>query len=445
MHRAALLLQHAVAGIAGATRCKSALIVVAALACGAGCSSAPRPQPAVVAANGGTPQGRAGPRRPDVVILLSLDGFRHDYPARVPTPTFDRLARQGGRAMHLVPPFPSQTLPSHATLATGVRPGRHGILNNHFYDRKRGAFHKSNAVTWYEVAPLWIVAQRSGLRTHVYHWIGVAGAYHGVEPAWWREYTPGVTDAMKIDAIIDWLGLPADRRPRLAMSYLLGCDRTGHIYGPSSAQIERCISKADRLLGRLVHAIEAHPKLKVTLLVVSDHGMTRSLGDVNPALALQRAGLEARVLAAGPVANVYAEPDKLEPIAKVLGRLPHVRVYRRSELPAELGYQHPQRTGDLVLVAQYGYRFRTRIEQIVGPPTVRGHHGHDPGRPEMWGILVAWGAGIRRGARLRSARALDVAPTVYRLLGLPIPAYVEGVVLEQLLDKNKPAPVAINR
>jgi len=45
---------------------------------------------------------------------------------------------------------------------------------------------------------------------------------------------------------------------------------------------------------------------------------------------------------------------------------------------------------------------------------------------------VAWGAGIRPGARLPLANAVDVAPTAARLLGLRM-ENVDGRVLEEML------------
>ena len=55
------------------------------------------------------------------VIVISLDGVRHDQLAEGSLPALARMARHGARAKGLTPPFPSNTFPSHATL----RPPRH--------------------------------------------------------------------------------------------------------------------------------------------------------------------------------------------------------------------------------------------------------------------------------------------------------------------------------
>jgi hypothetical protein len=55
-----------------------------------------------------------------------------------------------------------------------------------------------------------------------------------------------------------------------------------------------------------------------------------------------------------------------------------------------------------------------------------GSHGHRPDHPLMSGIFVAFGAGVPRGAQLGPVRAIDVAPTLLALLGVPAPEWMEG-------------------
>src|SRR5205807_2484886 len=43
------------------------------------------------------------------VILISIDGFRYDYPEKVATPNLHRLIRRGARAAGLIPQFPTLT------------------------------------------------------------------------------------------------------------------------------------------------------------------------------------------------------------------------------------------------------------------------------------------------------------------------------------------------
>ena len=375
------------------------------------------------------------------VVVVSLDGFRHDYRARTHTPALDRMVAGGAHVGRLIPTFPSQTFPSHASLATGVHAGRHGIINNVFRDARRGLYKHSNDVSWYEAPPLWIWAQRHGLRSHVYHWVGCQGSYRGVEPAFWTPFDKTTGDPAKVAAVGRWLRAPAPARPRLVMIYLSGCDRVGHMSGPGSPEVAACVRRNDGLLGVLLGHIEAVDRdWPVTLLVVSDHGMTDTRGTVNAGLAFGSAGVQAEVLATGPVAHVYLpspSPAALERALVAARAMPRVKTYRPAELPRAWRYRHPRRTGDLVLVAAPGVRFDARAPDIYTEQRVagiHGHHGHHPEHPDMGAVLLAWGAGIRRSARLERAHSVDLFPTVCRLLRLPLPGGLQGRVLQELLE-----------
>jgi predicted AlkP superfamily pyrophosphatase or phosphodiesterase len=63
---------------------------------------------------------------------------------------------------------------------------------------------------------------------------------------------------------------------------------------------------------------------------------------------------------------------------------------------------------------------------------IRGSHGFDPNLPALHATFVAWGAGIKPGAKLGTIKNIDVAPTIAALLGIPLPG-VEGRALEEIL------------
>jgi len=66
----------------------------------------------------------------------------------------------------------------------------------------------------------------------------------------------------------------------------------------------------------------------------------------------------------------------------------------------------------------------------------KGSHGHDPALPDLHATFVAWGSGIKHGARLGEISNMDVAPTIARLLGFSIPN-AEGKALKEVFWKNK--------
>jgi predicted AlkP superfamily phosphohydrolase/phosphomutase len=57
------------------------------------------------------------------------------------------------------------------------------------------------------------------------------------------------------------------------------------------------------------------------------------------------------------------------------------------------------------------------------------------GQHDMEGILIAHGPNIRVGAEVQGAGIIDMAPTILALLGEPIPADMDGRVLQQIFER----------
>jgi hypothetical protein len=70
------------------------------------------------------------------LLIISLDGFNHKYLERKLVPTLDSMADCGARAKFVFPSYPSKTFPNHYTIATGLYPEAHGIVDNGVYDPK---------------------------------------------------------------------------------------------------------------------------------------------------------------------------------------------------------------------------------------------------------------------------------------------------------------------
>jgi len=77
----------------------------------------------------------------------------------------------------------------------------------------------------------------------------------------------------------------------------------------------------------------------------------------------------------------------------------------------------------LVVLSDHGFK----AVLFPGKPMTSGHH-------RMEGVLALYGRGVRRGGKFEGAGLLDVLPTVFRLLDVPIARDLEGKVLLQALD-----------
>jgi predicted AlkP superfamily pyrophosphatase or phosphodiesterase len=364
---------------------------------------------------------------PPTVIVLSLDGVRHDYLDRASLPAFARIARDGLRAGRLVPVYPASTFPGHVSLATGTTPDAHGIVDNRFWDSaRRERFDYSNDASWIEAEPLWAAAERQGVPAAAYFWVGSETDWRGVSARYrMAPFDAKVGEAAKVAQILAWLDLPEPERPRLVMSWWHGADRAGHANGPDHPSVVEELTGQDRELGALLAGLDARRAwTHTTLVIVSDHGMTTAKERVPLERALRDAGVRAqRVEVGSAVAHVFLDdPAHLPRAERALAKLAGVRVARRDALPDSLHLRHPTRTGDLIVRAEPPYAFASG--KLFGRP--RGVHGYEPQLPDMAGIFLALGRGIPASARLESVRMIDVAPTVARLLGIDPPRQATG-------------------
>jgi len=377
------------------------------------------------------------------VILISFDGTR---PAAVQgLPAFRRIATDGAWAERLIPAFPSNTFPNHVTFVTGVSPDRHGIVNNSFDDPLRGRYEYAADPTWIEVEPLWSLAARAGVVSAAYYWVGSEGAWRsGLAPRHWKTFDTATGETAKVEEILAWLDLPdARERPRLITSWFHGADGASHRFGPDSEIVAGVLAKQDLALGALLDGLEERGlRGSTTVLVVSDHGMTETQRTADLAEALTDAGLDATVSGGGGFAQVElrGDADRGPRIARVveIARGLGLEAWPRGQGPPEYAITNP-RFGDVVVVAKLGTAIAEQsgigwLLGIVGLErfAMRGIHGHRPELPEMGALFGAIGRGVAAGARPGTVRAVDVAPTVLALLGLPIPEWMEGrpVVLD---------------
>ncbi|MCP9262900.1 Ectonucleotide pyrophosphatase/phosphodiesterase family member 3 [Dirofilaria immitis] len=90
------------------------------------------------------------------LLIVSSDGFRDSYLDQNITPAIQRLIDYGTHSKYMLSTFPSKTFPNHYSIATGLYPAWHGIVDNRFYDTKLKAFFKktTNESGWYLGEPV---------------------------------------------------------------------------------------------------------------------------------------------------------------------------------------------------------------------------------------------------------------------------------------------------
>ncbi len=380
--------------------------------------------------------GAQSPARPAgaAVILIGIDGFRWDYLDLHDAPTLRRLAAEGAHARRMQAEFPTKTFPNHYTLVTGLRPESHGIVANWFYDPATGGmFNMAKLEThWWEAAePVWITAEKQGVRSACFFWPGSETELQGRRPTFYRSFEKALTCAERVDGLLAWFDLPPAERPRFFTLYFDLVDTVGHTFGPTAPETGAAVREADDAIARLLAGLEARGlRDRVNLVFVADHGMSETSPDRVVFIEDLVDVSTVQVESLGPNGGVRPKPGTVTPAelaAAIRAKAPpQVQVFLREEVPAHLHYRKSERIPPVVLIADDHWN----IESKTGWPArrvnySRGSHGWDPANENMGALFVAHGPAIKRAHRFAHARSLDVYELLCALLGVT-PAPNEG-------------------
>jgi predicted AlkP superfamily pyrophosphatase or phosphodiesterase len=370
------------------------------------------------------------------VVVLSMDGFRSDYPGRAHTPTLDSLESVGVKSAFR-PSFPSVTFPNHYTLATGLHPDHHGLINNFFYapDLDRTYRIGDNAAVtdpdFYGGEPIWNTAEKQGVRAASFFWVGSEAPIQGMQPSICKAYDKSVPFRARADSVIAWLRLPEDVRPHLIMWYMEEPDGIGHTTTPDSAATLAGVEELDRVLDYFfAQARKLEHFGEIDFIVLSDHGMATYTPDkyVNLNDYLPRDSFD--YIFDGVPTLLYPKKTYTDSAYAILQQVPHVKAYRKGEIPGRFVYGSNPRIGDLVVMPDIGTYLQFRPESA---PRLGGAHGYDNFAPEMEAIFYAAGPSFRH-VQLPAMANVNLYLLIARLLGLqPAPNDGDPSVVEQLL------------
>ena len=195
----------------------------------------------------------------DHVIIITVDGLRPDALDLTDTPTFDALRTKGAYSPHAQTISLSETLPSHASMLSGMTAEKHGIQFGIPYMGWPGM----NGPTVFSVA------HDAGLST---------GMVFGKEKLNYIALPNSVDYLFAADThdeeVKDWaLELIETGLPNVLFIHFPDNDRVGHAYGWLSTNQLFSVTYADSMIGEVVAALETEGYLSQTLLIVTaDHG-----------------------------------------------------------------------------------------------------------------------------------------------------------------------------
>ncbi|HVX66929.1 MAG TPA: ectonucleotide pyrophosphatase/phosphodiesterase [Bryobacteraceae bacterium] len=424
------------------------------------------------------PRGRSGA----ALLVVSIDGMHPDYVREADRygskiPNLRRIYREGAHARSVRGVLPTVTYPSHTTMLTGASPARHGIYQNTTFDPagvNRGGWY------WYSedirVPTLWEAAAAAGYTVASVSWpvsVGARGVKYLI-PEYWRAFTP---DDLKLVRALSTPGLMAElegetgpwindldqavagdwRRTRYTEAlirrknaevvtlHLAALDHLEHASGPYAPDVLACLEEIDAMVGLLVKAM-AEQHAGATVCIVSDHGFAKIDHEMNPGVALAKAGLlklEAQAApgppqvtdwkvqvwsAGGSAAIVLKDPNDTTTRDRVKGLLTELAADPANGVAAILDRADIARMGgapnaEFFIDMKPGFSAGGRLEGgLVRSRPPGGTHGYAPGHGEMSAAFLIAGPAIRKGADAGDIDMRSIGPTLARVLGVPLPA-----------------------
>jgi predicted AlkP superfamily pyrophosphatase or phosphodiesterase len=198
------------------------------------------------------------------VLVISVDGLRPDALERFGLRTLGQLVAGGAYTLEANTVLPSRTLPSHASMLTGVDPAVHGIEWNRYRPEKGPVpvptvFELARA-DGHTVAAFYAKAKFRQLdRPNAYD--------HRLAPRW------HVDNWMATDVVPEAVRYMAHRRPNLLFVHIAEPDYAGHLTGWMGRVYGLAARRADAAVGVLLAAArETFGADGFTVLVTSDHG-----------------------------------------------------------------------------------------------------------------------------------------------------------------------------
>jgi predicted AlkP superfamily pyrophosphatase or phosphodiesterase len=367
------------------------------------------------------------------VILVSIDGFRSDYLDKYKPATLNKLAKKGVRAKWLIPSFPTKTFPNHYTIATGLYPENHGIIENNIYDPEFDAVFRLNKreevqnPRWWSGEPIWVTTEKQGQIAAAFFFPGTETKIAGVFPTYRKIYDEKIPNEERVDAILRWLDLPKDKRPTFLTLYFSDVDDAGHEFSPESNMTKKAVRKIDESIKRLYQGLKKR-KIgeKVNLIIVSDHGMASVPQQQSIILdEMFDTTLAKQIFWVGEFVQIFPKAGMEDEIYNsIKSKLPpQAKIYKKSEIPEKYHYRKNRRIAPILVLPDEGWILTTReryekIRKEGRLKEIHGSHGYDNQLKSMRALFIGHGEAFKKGFVAEPFQNIQIYNLMCKILGL---------------------------
>lgn len=411
-------------------------------------------------------------------------------------PNFQKIMAKRAEVEGVCSVYPASTYPAHTTLMTGCYPGKHGVYSNFplrpvpdgiahwpLYAKSVFAediFAAAKRAGWTTAAVYWPI---TGCNPNIDHIINEYFFYYPdemKEPE--KAFAQQGADAVALQAVRENAHLlPTTRGSQELMPtsvfdpFIMGCtcslirnaqpdllmvhncypDSHRHRYGTFSEQIKAALDMTDQWLGDVVAAMEAAGVYEQTnFVILSDHGQMDYARIVRMNVLLKQGGFmdiapndtlydwQAYAQSNGKSTTIHLIDNTNQVLyQRVYAYLLQLqaeekygieKVFTMDELKQRYGQGGPfsfMVEADTDTTFTGGWKGEPVVEPEPG--TRHGTHGHMPEKgPQP--VFLAHGPAFAEGAVLKSAKLVDVAPTLAAIMGQAMPE-ADGQVLQALL------------
>lgn len=414
------------------------------------------------------------------VILISLDALGSSEFSLVKNlPHFGKIISGGVYCKREYSVYPSLTFPCHASIATGCRPGSHGIVSNYLFEPGREIPHWNFYASNLKRKAIWDYANQHQKTVLNMSWPVSAGGgirwsmpeMTPVKPKVWnaanfirqlevfRRYGTlsfaAHTFLNERGLMKTWLtGKQPDLDIRItsafeqalrrypwdiSMLHVYGLDNAKHNFRIESPQSRDYLKLYDNFVGKLMAYVDEREAAgeTVTLMITGDHSQRPVQKMVYLNVVLHDLGFcrfengklvswKALFAPCDGSAYLYVKDKKnlakiLKAVRGALAKNPAVKCIFSQAEAAALGADPDC---SLMVEAAEGYGIDTNWcagkainLQKIAPTTLFGLHGYLPDYEDYQTMFFCYGPEVRQGYEVQEMSIMDITPTICHWMG----------------------------
>lgn len=438
-------------------------------------------------------------------LIVFFDGLRPDYITAETMPNLYAFSKAGcyGKQHHSV--FPTVTRVNASSYSSGSYPGTHGLMGNTVYfpvvDKKKGLntgdFSDLNKISeatqghLLTAVTLGEVLQKAGAKMMVFSSGSTGQALmqnHTVSGG--AVVNPGlILPASFKDTLVREVGpIPAKSKPNsgqhkwvtdalikygltldgplISAIWFSDPDGTAHSDGIGAPSSMESIKIVDAEFGRILSSLkDKNLEQYFNIVISSDHGFITNVGKEGLTEFLISQGFkkdkesEDVIVAEGAIYVKDHDPTIVKKIVSSLQAQDWVGgIFTRAKSPGDgkgvvdgtlsfesIHWNHPERSADILV--DENWDDRKNDKGYAGTSFSRGVAGHGGLSPyEVHIALLAAGPSFKKSfsSELPTSN-VDIVPTLLTIHNIPIPASMNGRVMNELLVENKSKKMEVKK